>query len=243
MRLAGKSALRLLFEILDEATYGRDWRCQDTAKKLSELISICIKYKSHQRAFPVPRLEIVESSVALWESIYMDKEQADVVFELKDGQTQIKAHSNVLFVASPVLKAMCTQSSMRESSGVIKVDDSQAALEAFLRLVYTGYLSEEPDVDLLLGVLELSCRWNVPHVAELIEVWLVRRIDVDTFEVSVEAGVQMQLPVLLRHLEDFASEESQILESYHRGQYLETTRNFLRRRFGECRKKKKRRLI
>eukprot|EP00397_Hematodinium_sp_SG-2012_P035942 GEMP01038741.1.p1 GENE.GEMP01038741.1~~GEMP01038741.1.p1 ORF type:complete len:394 (+),score=86.14 GEMP01038741.1:106-1287(+) len=243
MRLAGKSALRLLFEILDEATYGRDWRCQDTAKKLTELINICIKNKSEKRSFPMPKLEIAESTVDLWDSIYSDKEHADLIFELEGGQKQIKAHSNILFVASPVLKAMCTHSSMREHSRVIQVEDSESALEAFLRLVYTGYLDDEPDVELLLGVLELSCRWNVPHVTEIIEVWLIRRVDVDTFEVLLEAALLKQLAELLRNLEDFAAEEPQILDAYHRGQYQAPTQKFFRLLFGDCRKKKKRRLV
>lgn len=241
MRLAGKSAMRLLFEILDEATYGRDWRCQDTAKKLTDLINICIKHKSQKQVSPLPKLEIAESSVELWERIYTGKDNSDVVFETKEGRT-IKAHSIVIFAASPVLKAMCTCSSMLESSRVIQVEDSAAAVESFLRLIYTGYLEEEPDVELLLGVLELSCRWQVPHISELIEIWMIRRIDSESFEMLYEAAELKHLSELIRSLEDFATEEVQIQEIYQKGHFQETTMQFLRRRFGDCRKKKKRRV-
>lgn len=241
MRLAGKSALRLMFEILDEATYGRDWRCPDTAKKLTDLINICIKNKSQKLNPKLAKLEIAESTVDMWERILADKEHADIIFELKGG-IQIKAHSTVMFVASPVLRAMCGHSAMRESSRIIRVEDSEVAMLAFLRIVYTGYLEDEPDVELLLGVLELSCRWNVPEVTELMEAWIIRRVDIDTFEPLVEAGVLKNLAELRRTLEDFASEDAQIQEAYHKGAYHDLTQNFLRRLFGDTRKKKKRRV-
>lgn len=117
----------------------------------------CVVKKAFRRRVPE---EVLDS----WDKLFSEGYRADLRVSTDDG-SEILAHSCVLGVKSPVLRAMLEES--RPENGFRRIRISGAAPEAtrmFVRFLYSSRFEQEPMRKHVLHLLVLSHVFSVPHL-------------------------------------------------------------------------------
>ncbi|CAJ1929307.1 unnamed protein product [Sphenostylis stenocarpa] len=100
----------------------------------------------------------------LWERVFYQGYKADVCINTDNGGV-VYAHSNILAMASPVLRGMLKQANRSGRWRTISINGvPHVAVQVFIRHLYTySYEKEEMD-ELVLHLLVLSHAFMVPHL-------------------------------------------------------------------------------
>ncbi|KAK4260168.1 hypothetical protein QN277_003318 [Acacia crassicarpa] len=100
----------------------------------------------------------------LWDHLFDEAYKADVFINTRNGGI-LFAHSNVLGMASPVLKGMLKQASPRRGQRSISIlGVPHDAVRVFVRFLYSSCYEEEEMKELVLPLLVLSHAFVVPHL-------------------------------------------------------------------------------
>ena len=101
---------------------------------------VLVNAESKRRKF---ERESLDAAAADFGKLLDSGEDADVTFELTDGQT-LKAHGAFLKARSRVFSAMLRNQMQESSSGVIKIEDvSYEVMKRILTFIYTGKLDNK----------------------------------------------------------------------------------------------------
>jgi len=169
---------------------------------------------------PESQLVVPQATVGFWEEVLRDKASADVDLEVPSSSSAsreptpdsggvVKAHSLILKAASPVLKALLASPMKEGATGHIRVEGvGLPSVRTLLQLLYTGVLEDEEDVNILLGVLDLAHRWQIPHVVRLAEGALVPLVELETLGVLCETALLKNLSRLRASCQRFAAWKS-----------------------------------
>lgn len=213
VRCAGRSAISTalrLREKMEKANQG-DW--VDEIDFLSKLVALFSKFsKSQHREQAAVELCVVDR----WERMLCDEPSHDVVFTTADGPCT--AHSSMLKLASPVLKASL-ESAMLEGQHkrIVVADATVAVVNFFLELMYTGGSCSDVDATVALGALELAHRWQVDDVVMMTERLLESLLADGTFEQIAGAAQRMQLRGLRLACASFAARSASVKQKLRTG--------------------------
>lgn len=234
MRLGGNSALSLVCNLQGEI---EEWRkdVDDDWERSSLISSISARLRTFLKIFTsaprgAHRVQVLAGVVDLWDRLYQHTSSADVIFVARGGREHY-AHSTILTLASPVLSAMLQSGTWAEGKCKrIEIQDSSAAIEDFLSLIYTGGLSakqlDEGSCDSqlregskhhssltdpashLLEVAEIACRYQVNMLVAPLVSRLRGSVSTPTFDCICSFA--------LRHTEkDLQKECEKVASSLH----------------------------
>lgn len=231
LRIGGKAASTVVLELRERVYEAIE---QDNRwKVIGDLLDHLFKQIATNAA-PHPasarRVHVPEAVVDLWErALHRGDLEGDLRIVASDCEG-VGVHSHMLEEASPVLKAML-RSSMREGhTGVghspareVRVEESAAAVRAFVGLLYTGGLptgeggEPAPSAETLLGVFGLCHRWQLAPLAELLEERLATMIMPENLEIMLEAAALHGAAALRRACLDAARGSVDLESKFHRG--------------------------
>lgn len=212
----GHSAVSLAFAYLQQAqkrTGNADWSQLEAHLKavLAILSSSATANSSFGADVTVPR-----STLDLWESMRDSTTSHSVIFECSDGK--VSAHTQVLMLASPVLKAMLTSAMKEGSNWLIQVKDSSSSgVSLFLDLLYTSSTREDPDHSTMLEALDLAHRWQIHGVVRTLCKALCDMIDAKSFVAVAETASLKGLEMLARACVHFGSQDEEVQAMLQKG--------------------------
>ncbi|CAJ1435220.1 unnamed protein product [Effrenium voratum] len=192
---SGHSALSLVFAFRRACCkFEKEYASQ--ISNADQMLSVFAEFVPHEE----PVVNVPEAVVEMWERLCADEDSADVQLEVVEKETEpqtLRAHGSVLLTASPVLKALLLAPMKEGRTRNIRVEGvTVESTKLFLQLMYTGVTELEVRASVLLGVLDLAHRWQVPHLVHMAERSLVEMVGLETLGELCEAGVLKQLPKL-----------------------------------------------
>lgn len=208
----GHSAITLVFAILKIIEAHKEYEMQ--IKNAQKLLGLFSEYQPIERPL---KIVITESTVDFWETLLLSNRFTDVELNVigpslsnQEESGVLRAHSNVLRTASPVLDAILSAPMVEKSSGTIKVEGTSfQSVQLCLKLMYTGSTTaDDLDAAVLLGALDVAHRWQVIRVVDILEQMLIREIAEETFETILETAILKNLHQLLTACKCFATNSS-----------------------------------
>ena len=165
------------------------------------------------------KMSIDASIVDRWAKMWRDDVSHDVLLTCDDGSGTAGAHSGMLSLASPVVRAMLSSAMLEGQTKTIRVQSSKDAVDLFLEILYTGSLERDiapPPTSgsaggasssaggagalplaSALAAHELAHSWDVPDVQALIERVLTQMLsDGSFFEIAEVAQLRGAAPLV-----------------------------------------------
>ncbi|CAE7763456.1 spopl, partial [Symbiodinium pilosum] len=165
---------------------------------------------------------VVDSVMShMWEEMCREPDFADVaVLSQPVGPLGLRclfrAHSVLLCHASPVFNVMLkpNHQAWRESDNhCITLDESPAAVEVFLSMLYSGcFPHADCDCDVLITVAEMADKYQVDKILPGLAAQIRRRISVDNFAMICAYAQKYSCLTLLSDCESFVREKARLGE-------------------------------
>ena len=121
-----------------------------------------------------PRL----SDKTLMSTISEDEDFTDFTLESEEG-AKFPCHRNVLAAQSSVLRGMFLSPMEERETSRLKMTYKADIVRKFLKFFYKRKLEEEEAEGNLISLLELSEKYNLPHLKEEVEELAIRKLTVE----------------------------------------------------------------
>ncbi|XP_077229115.1 BTB/POZ and TAZ domain-containing protein 3-like [Tasmannia lanceolata] len=107
---------------------------------------------------------VPKETKGIWDHLFEEGYGADVRI-LTDGMAIIPAHSNVLGIASPVLRNLLEQAKVKEGFRCVKIPGVPSeAVRAFVRFLYSSCFGQGTMKEFVLHLMVLSHTFSVPSL-------------------------------------------------------------------------------
>lgn len=174
----------------------------------------------------VPRLDVPEAVVDLWERVFRASDSADLTISSPSGSVIQKVHRNVFAEISHVTKAMLLAPMCERRDGIIQFEDDPAAVQLFLSLVYTGCVPAHdddkdgaPQLKDFLGALSLSHRLAAAPFTAVLAERLQTLVSAESFEEILDAAVRHDIAPLRESCLEFAKNDEVVKAKFAAGGY------------------------
>lgn len=122
-----------------------------------------------------------------------------VVVPAADATTTVQAHKYVLAARSPVMRAMLASTMTEAANGRMEiVGHSAAAVQAFVRFLYTDVCKVDVLAEHGWELLELADKYEVGGLQRVCEIWLGGRISAATAIETLQRAEMHNAPTLKR---------------------------------------------